>query len=323
MSKQANKTLIGGFVVGAIAILILAIVAFASLDFFTPHHNYIIYFKGSVYGLSVGSPVTFRGVEIGEVTDILMQFDASDMSIRIPVIIEMGGAQVQITDKSGRESRVAGYRGNHQKMIADMIKRGLRAQLGMQSFVTGQLMVTLEFFPESRAEFVGMDDDYPEIPTVPTTAQMLQETIRNLPFRQITDSVLTTLQEIERILKSPELAETTRRINVVLGDIDRLVNHVDGKVDPLASAVEASAVDTRQTLADARKTISTARRAMENANTMISGMQDEVEGVSEMQYEFTTAMREFSSAAASFRVFIDYLERHPEMMLRGKQVEEE
>ncbi len=227
MSKQASKTLIGGFVVGAIAILIVAIAAFASLDFFEQKTKYILYFDGSVFGLSMGAPVAFRGVEVGEVIDIYMQFDPEDESIRIPVLVEMGGARVEIVDAAEQEQTLSRYRADPEKLMANFVKMGLRAQLGMQSFVTGQLMVTLEFFPDKPARYVDAANVYPEIPTVPTTVQMLQETLRKLPLEKITNALLVNLEEMQRLIQSPELAESLRNLNGVMTNLDDPVRELE------------------------------------------------------------------------------------------------
>lgn len=323
MSKQANKTLIGGFVVGAVAILVVAVAVFASLDFLKKRQKYIIYFESSVYGLNVGAPVVFRGVEVGQVTDVYMQFEAKHMTIRTPVLIEIGGSRIEILDEKNQEKIVNLYREKPKILIADLIKKGLRAQLGMQSIVTGKLMVTLDFFPKKSPRFVDVLHQYPEIPTVPTTVQMLQESLRELPIQRITKALLSTLENMQRFTNSQEMKESIQKLNSLLGNVDNLISHLDQKVDPLASDMAATAAEARSTLAQTRKAIASAQGALENASGLLAGVKDEAEGLPKMQYEFTAAMREFANAASSFRVFIDYLERHPEMLLRGKEASTE
>lgn len=140
MSKEANKTLIGAFVVGAVFLLVAAVLIFGSGKFFRKTYKAVMFFEGSIKGLNVGSPVMFRGVKVGTVTDINLILYAKDLSMRTTVIAEFDPE---------RWTLVGGERGD-VKRLQLVIDRGLRAQLQMQSFVTGQLMIALDFFPASR-----------------------------------------------------------------------------------------------------------------------------------------------------------------------------
>ena len=98
MSKPANKTLIGVFVIVAIGLVVGAILILGSGRFFRHYPKYVMYFESSVKGLSIGSPVVFRGVKVGSVTDISMDFNPSDLSILIPVYVELGEETVNMSN---------------------------------------------------------------------------------------------------------------------------------------------------------------------------------------------------------------------------------
>ena len=125
MSKPANKALIGGFVVGAIALIVAGILIFGSGRFLGKTYKFVMYFDGSVKGLNVGSSVVFRGVKIGTVTDILLRYDPADMSIKIPVIIEIEPDRVDVIGGPPRERDV-------ERTLGELIERGLKARLQMQ-----------------------------------------------------------------------------------------------------------------------------------------------------------------------------------------------
>ena len=140
MSKQANKTLIGAFVVGAVALAVIGVLVFSSGEFFTEKRTFVMYFEGSVKGLDEGAPVIFRGVRIGSVTNIILRADPNDLSITIPIFVEieperfeMGGSRKHSPEETSRI----------------LIQRGLKAELEMQSLVTGKLIVALDFFPDT------------------------------------------------------------------------------------------------------------------------------------------------------------------------------
>jgi len=127
MSKPANKKVIGFFVIGAIALAVVTVLALGSGKFFKKTFKAVCYFEGSVGGLSIGAPVVFRGVKIGTVTQIVLRFDPSKVSVLIPVFIEI---EQQVKERTvSKEQRGEGW----QKLI----DAGLKARLETQSFVTG------------------------------------------------------------------------------------------------------------------------------------------------------------------------------------------
>ena len=146
MSKQANKTAIGAFVVVAVALGVAAIIVFGSGKFFVKKDVYVAYFPGSVKGLRVGAPVVFRGVKIGEVTQIRLYADRRENIVQIPVILEVD---------PGNFKNMGPPEENRREYLEKVIKSGLRAQLQMQSLVTGQLMINVDFYPDKPATVIG------------------------------------------------------------------------------------------------------------------------------------------------------------------------
>ncbi len=159
MSKQTSKTAIGAFVIGAIALTVGAVIVFGGGKFFTKTIPCVFYFNGSVQGLSVGSPVTFKGVQIGEVKEINLTFNPDEMELEIPVQAVLYPDTIQI--KTGQR-RI--------ENLKQAIDAGLRAQLQTQSLITGQLMIALDFYPDEPARYMG-DGSVIEIPTVPTVIE--------------------------------------------------------------------------------------------------------------------------------------------------------
>ncbi len=136
MSKPANKTVIGIFVVVALVLVVGAVLILGSGKFFKNYPKFVMYFQGSVKGLAVGAPVNFRGVKIGTVTNIKMLLNPKDLSMIIPVYIEIEPDTIQTMEGSPSLETIVKESGKAQ-LMPDMIKRGLRAQLEMQSIVTG------------------------------------------------------------------------------------------------------------------------------------------------------------------------------------------
>jgi paraquat-inducible protein B len=244
MSKQANKKAIGAFVVVALALAVAAIVVFGSGKFFVKSEQYVAFFQGSVKGLRVGAPVVFRGVKIGEVTKIMIYADRHDRSFEIPVILEIEPENFQ---SIGPEAM------DRKQYVQELIKSGLRAQLQMQSMVTGQLMINIDFFPDTPVRLVGsrkiaLAKGMTEIPTIQTSMQKIEKTLQDIPIGEIANSINKSLNAIEALVTSEELTKSLHYFKQTAKDIRDLARHVDEKIDPLSA-------DLGQTLKDAQRLI--------------------------------------------------------------------
>ena len=174
MSK-ANPAVIGGFVVGAIALIVIGLLVFGSTNWFAKRNKYVAYFPGSVKGLRVGAPVDFRGVTIGQVTDIKVQFNPADVSAQLPVIIEVDPTRIEFVGGAPT--------GSPEENAQRLVEEGFRAQLQSQSLLTGLLFVNLDFYKDKPARMVGGEQPYPEIPTMPSEFEQLQQTAGDVAVR--------------------------------------------------------------------------------------------------------------------------------------------
>ena len=138
MSKPANKTMIGLFVVGAIVLVVVAIGVLGSGKLFKESIPYVMVFEGSVKGLNVGAPVMFRGVKIGSVTSIRMRADYATKAMTILVYADSEPNKVEIVNIDQATAKAVNRQDRYANM-KQLIARGLRAQLEMQSIVTGHL----------------------------------------------------------------------------------------------------------------------------------------------------------------------------------------
>ena len=338
MSKPANKTMIGLFVLGAIALVVIAIVTLGSGKLFKKTVVAVCYFEGSVGGLNEGAPVVFRGVKIGTVKDIAFRFDPEKLSVTIPVFLELEKRKQATT----KEEFVDYYK--------RLIDRGLKAQLDMQSFVTGQYQVALDFFPDKPVKFVGADPEYFEIPTVVSPLQELQKKVEKIPIDEIFQQVLVAVKGIEKVVNSPEIPETIHSINEAvkeikplaanLGeavkDVRKLVQNVDKQVGPLASSIEGtvndfgklarntdSKIDTLSlglgdTIKEIQKAVSSIEKTLGEAQATLAQARQTLSEDSTLQYEIAETLQELQKGARSIRLLADDLKRRPESVLWGK-----
>lgn len=192
MSKKANKTVLGVFVVGAVVLLTIGISVFGSGMLFKKSDKYVLFFEGSVKGLSAGAPVVFRGVKIGSVQDVSLLFDPGTKDVYIPVIIE-----VELSLVKGLLENV-GYP-DYKRWIEE----GLRARLDIQSFVTGQLLVAFDFYPDQPARLFGVIKQYPELPTLPVAPDIFA-VMDQLPVKEIARNLQETVAGVNRLVNSDD-----------------------------------------------------------------------------------------------------------------------
>ena len=311
MSKQVNKTLVGGFVVGAIALLVTALAVFGSGKFFQHRRTYVMYFDGSVKGLNIGAPLNFKGVPIGAVTEVHLQFNPDNLSTKIPVLVEFYPERI---DRAGTIEQP-------EKVFKRLIDKGLRAQLKMQSLITGQLMIELDFYQNKPAVYLG-DGTIPEIPTGASSIDELSRTLANIPFDQIAEKLTKSIAGIERIINSPELGTTLTSLSAAIKDIQALVRNVDDKIAPLAKEYGALASNANEELdrvgAAVAKMLEAAEKASDQANRLIVKTSDVTSANSPVVYELTRSLQDLSSAARSLRTMSDTISQHPESLIYGK-----
>ena len=354
MSKPINKTMIGLFVVGAIALIAVAIGVLGSGKFFVQKFKYFMVFEGSVKGLNVGSPLVFRGVKIGMVSSIRMYFD---FATKVPIVLvyvesEKGNVIPFNIDEATAERLIK--EGGQYFFMKELIARGLRAQLEMQSIVTGQLQVSLDLYPDKPAVYTGIDKRVMEIPTIPTPLQQLTKKLESLPLEEIFNNANSAMAGIANLVQSPELKESIANLNIALKDVQTLVRNVNDQVKPLSAGLSDTLRDAQklvknadsqvatlgpnlnEAIGDGRKlirnvdgsveslkvnlqgTLTTATAALEEARKLIQDLEASASEDSSLMYRLNETLREVGKAARSLSTLADYLERHPEALLGGK-----
>jgi paraquat-inducible protein B len=331
MSIKASKTLIGGFVVGAVALAVAAVLILGSGRFLQKNHPFVLYFDGSVAGLNVGAPVVMKGVRVGSVTAMGIQFYPQDMAFRTKVTVEIHGA-IDVVGEPFGPSRPDGKISEESgpELMQRLVDRGLRARLKLQSVVTGQLMVELDLFPDQTVNRKLAVDKEVELPTVPSSLERLSQTIDQIPFAEIAKDLRETVANLNRLVGSNEVKEilgsmtnaaknldalsrdlSTRlgpfsgKLEVMVDDLGKLVRKLDGRVEPLAGSLEETVRSARATLEEARETL--------------AGMGAAFGDDSPLLYELTRTLKATSDAMDSLRGLASLLEQHPEAVLRGKE----
>jgi paraquat-inducible protein B len=332
MSKQANTKLIGAFIVGATVLVVVGVLLFGSVKIFSQQKKFVLFFEDSVKGLSIGAPVDFRGVKVGSVTDMKIVLDEKDLSLRIPVFVEIKPERFSYGGTANELKQMIETKGT-KDFVSLLIDQGLRAQLVMQSFVTGQLGIHLDFFPDKPVRLVGAEPDYKEIPTVESSLSEIAKTLQNIPVADIAEKVSKTLDGIEKLVNSPDLEQTIVALRQTVNAANLLLQNLDGQVKPLATGAGLTLGEARKMFADAGKLareldaripgIATGLEdAFKTAGITMRGANKAIDGIaadnSPLRLELLRTLNELGGAARSLRVMADYIESHPESLVRGK-----
>jgi len=310
MAKKTNPKLIGAFVVGAIALLIVGTLGFGGGQYFKPKGKAVIFFEGSLAGLDIGSPVTFRGIKVGTVTDIIIEYDIEKRVLYVPVYLEIDPSRFEIT---------SGQRNVHN--IGELIKRGLRGQLEVQSLVTGQVSIDFDFHPEVPLRLTGLDPNTPELPSMPSEIEQLKATftsvldkIAKLPLDKIAANLNTALLSADTTLK--QARETVANLDAELKPLIASLQKASDHAGDLFANADAA---LPQLVAGAEQTFKSASIALDQADRTLRSAQAAVGADSPLYYEINSTLRDIRSTSVSIRALADYLQRNPNALLTGKK----
>lgn len=299
---KANPTVIGSFIVGAVALIVAAVMVFGSGTLFTETASFVLYFSGSVNGLNVGAPVKFRGVEIGQVTDVRALYNPQDFSAYIQVGIEVKPSQFN----AATDGVIVPASSMTPATVDDLIEQGFRGQLQMQSFVTGLLFVDLDFYPGTPVTLVNLAGGDQELPTIPTaleqvaeTARLAMEKLSDLPLEQLLLDVSSLLQRVNAILHSPEAERILPALTSLLQGFDEGMGDLRLRVPKLLDQIGEAANAATDTLKSVNGTLTDARQLIRHADGRLEPLLDNVQGT------LTAARRALGQAQKTLKVFED------------------
>lgn len=322
MSKKANPTFIGLFIVAGLVLGVAALIIFSSGRLFSKQQRFILYFNASLKGLNPGAPVKLRGVTVGSVVDVLIAHNQPTNDFSMPVIIEVN--QNLLQSKSDRPVEVGS-----QATFEGFVKKGLRGRLDAESLVTGVLYVELEIMSDAPPPvFHQLTPEFLEIPTVPTTIQellsnlasfdlrglsekmndlldRLDTTLSELNMRQLSAGITNLLASVDRVVNSPDLTNSLTNLRLTLEDARSLIRKLDGRVDPLAESVT-------NTLNQAQLALAEMREGLKDLRGLVAPN-------APLQSELAATLDELGTAARAVTDLAEFLKRHPNALISGKK----
>ncbi len=337
MAAKANPKMVGGFVVGAVALLVIAVALFGRGPLLKERPHAGTYFQGSVAGLEIGAPVTYQGVRVGEVKTIRVEMDSATLQTRMPVEFEFIPGAIQWTDRP-----------LHAEEYQRIIEKGLRAKLVVQSLVTGMLAIELGYYPHTPATMIGkLPPSVIEIPSTQSDLESLKATLGNLPLEQIATAALQVLTHLDTLLTSPELKDSVAsaagglqqfealmttanqhsgpllgdavtltkesqaavnllqaNLQAAISDFQNLLRSVNSEVQPLSVRVQAAAVAAEKALKETEATLKTVDAAVDPRSPLRNNLEQ--------------TMANLSTASKSLRSFADQVDRRPNVLITGR-----
>ncbi len=310
--------------IGAVALTAIGVATLASSSWFVPEATFVSYFGESVHGLERGAAVKFQGVPIGSVTELLIQIDERDKTFQVPVqfvinlerLTTQAGGFIALSDTA---------------VLREQIANGLRAQLQMESLVTGLLFIDLRYRPDaSQPELEARPTAYPEIPTTPsllaafgTGAGSLIEDVVKILFRVnemleevdmkgLNAAVIASAKAVENVVSSADLRAAMSDLPGISTEFARMATEMRIMAEQLGATIGPVADKLGSASDEALLTMQALRKAAEDTQGLLTAD-------SGIGYRLEQALTSLSAAADALRVLAASLERNPDMLIRGKK----
>lgn len=325
MSVRPSATAIGGFLLGAIVLIVGGLVFFGGSLFGDKANlrSAVVVFTGSVKGLNVGAPVTLRGVKIGDVREITLRYDPERGDFLTPVFITVDVSNL------GTEAEAA-----RRAAIEPLVERGLRAQLKTQSFLTGLLYIDFDFLPGSEARYVPMSAEVPQIPTTPTEIEAILERVSEIDVLAFAQRADNAVRAIETLLTNPEVQALPANLNATLAEVRTLAVTANREIAALGPRIDSLSQTAEGTLGDSRAEI---QRIGERLDTSLRQLDATVQSIGrtsdELGYamsdragalgELSRSVKEIGRAARAMQSLAEEISQQPESLVRGRQAAED
>jgi paraquat-inducible protein B len=321
MSRSANPVAVGGFVIGTLLLGLLLAIFFGGGHWFSSHERFVLIYDTSIKGLNVGAPVTIKGVKIGEVVDIKAHLYENSLSVLNSVVIEVDPNALE------REGGAGGA-----ELMDELIRRGLRAQLKLQSLLTALLYVDVDFHPDKPAQYKDVKTPYKQLPTTPTDLEQLTRDLESIDINKLGENFQQIVNGVNQLINDKALQNLGQDVSQTLASVRAAADQFNRQSTAFGERVEPLLVNGNRTVEelnrrlpqlteDLQQTLVALRQASESlqktsANTTYLTSDD-----SPLIYRVDKAAASVDKAAEQVRRLTDALERQPESLIYGKHTE--
>jgi paraquat-inducible protein B len=322
MSSRGSNAAVGAFVIGALLLGTIGLLLVTGSNWGKEVVKAVMVFDGSVKGLSVGAPLAFRGVEIGQVTDIDLILDTESADINLLVEVQINSDNITRRGFSG------------MSLTNELIARGLRAQLNTQSLLTGLLYIQLDFHPGTELVLADIDSPYVQIPTIPSDLQRITREIEAVDFPTLAADLHGTILGIEAFVTSPDFQRLAQDLGETLSSLQRVSSELETQLaengPQLRELLEGAHATATLANAEIPELSESTRNSLRQLDAAVASFRVTLEGIdyavsedSPTLYNLNQAIRELALAGRALRQLAGTLEAQPEALLRGKSTEAE
>ncbi len=334
--KKIDPRVIGSFVIGAIILTVAGLLFFGPGGFLAETKRYVIFFDSSVKGLTIGSPVRFRGVKIGQIKQINVRVQPQGFKFYIPIVIEIEPSKFNVagTDESIIEVIKASVFGDDS--ISPLVKKGLRAEMRLDSLVTGQLYINMDMFPGSPIILTGENSDYPELPAIKSSLEVLSQTFEEIPLKEITDRLVRIIEGVDKLISSSAIHDTLENLNAATDQLNIFLQNLDKQLPPVVESLKVTLETSQQTLQTADSTMKHIDDKIEGFSEQFNQTAQSVNGAaieaqvvmeqikglsaadSDVLKQLSLTLEEINRTARAVRYLATEIEEDPQILLRGR-----
>lgn len=320
MSRSANPIAVGGFILGMLLLTFLLLLFFSGGHWWSRRDHYVLLYDTSIKGLNVGAPVTIKGVKIGQVTDIKASLYGKSMGVLNTVTVEIDPSSLERIDDTQPLS------------LEQLVDRGLRAQLRLQSLLTGLLYVDVDFHPDKVAQYKKVQTKYPQLPTTPTDLEQLTRDLEAIDvnklgqdLQQIVTGINTLVNDASVQHMAKDAGDAIIAMRDAANDVRTAANNFDQSFAPLANNANTMVLTLNRDIPELLKKMDGTLAALQQASLSLNKSSANAAFLtsddSPMLYRINTAATSIDGAANQLRRLTDLLERQPEALLYGKTKE--
>jgi paraquat-inducible protein B len=316
---SVKPSIVGGFVLSGLALAIAAVLLFGRLNLFSPEQQAVVFFPGSISGLAVGAPVTFRGVQVGSVRRIWVRLDGKSLTAQVAVTLDLNQDALRMADGSLPDDQFS---------LPHMLQSGLVAQLDTSSLITGQLQVDLDLRPDLRTVSPKIDLGMPEIPAVASPFESIKTQIEQLQLGQLVVTAQRTLESIQRA--SDQLGD---RIGPLMDSVQKTSDGARDTLQITSAAIQKIQSEATQTLGnfdqlaiegkrqlndrgtDLSRLLADTDRTVHEVDALSTSLNDMLSPRSQTRGDFESALRDLAATTSSLRNFSREIDRDPSLLL--------
>ena len=319
MSSQKNTSFaIGAFLVGALALIFTALLFLSSGQFFSKKERIVMYFEGSVQGLQTGAPVKLKGVALGEIVDIQIDFDEQGQAVITAVSADLVLSHIS-------------HKGNEidSEFLKNSIAKGMRAQLNYLSLLTGMLYVELDFYPDSELKLYALQTKYLEMPTIATQFEKITRNFQELNFEALVNNIDKLLFQITKIASSGNIEATLSDISSAAQAVNKTALNIDAEIDELTQNINSTSVQLSkllETLNEEAPEVSrqlnqnlvTLQKSLDQFNKTAQTLNHTLSDDAPLVNQLNTTLQDISESARAFRALSETLDQQPDAIWRGR-----